>query len=259
MNQLKTDLGTIHYYSRTAKDNYPTIVFLPSFGGDSSYYNFKNIIDKIHPDYGILAIDTIGYGLSGQQFMKRTPENIVRNVVDVLEHERPELLLLFGHSMGCVYTMLAIEKIVQPIQKVYLMEPSHTGVAEKVMKETEGKVEQFKKVQEARKEHQLTPEMFEHVVNPLNAKRDKEENLTIIMQAYGNPAISSEAECTQLTIDKMREFELKPFDETIVLLVSKGRKEEYKQSNYANKSTIISMKGNHFLHWSNEEAILNLF
>lgn len=258
MEKLYTDLGSINYYYRQAKPEFPTIIFFPSAGGDSAFYNFKNIIDKLDDGYGILAIDTIGYGLSTDTFMERTVDNVLQNYSDILHHEKPKNIILFGHSLGSIYALLLEKNFDINIEKIILLEPPHTGIAEELVEETQAQIKQFEEINKLKEKNKITYKSFISVINPNNSAEEKELNAKMMYDTFGNQSLISESENFPALMTQMEIIEHSQTSVELHVIVTDARKEEYENSNYNDMGTLYSINGEHFLHWTNEEVILEL-
>lgn len=258
MEKLNTELGTIHYFYKQAATDYPTIIFFPSSGGDSTFYNFKNIIERLENNYGILAIDTIGTGLSSDSFMERSSDNILENYVDVINYEKPEKIILFAHSIGCIYALLLENHYDFPILKIFLLEPPHTGISEELLEETEAEIKQFDFINPLKKQNKISYKNFMDTINPKNSYNDKRINAKLLFNVFGNKSLISESKNFPSLLEKMATLENYKCPVELHILVSNERHAEYKNSKYNNKGTLHFIDGNHFLHWSNEDKVLNL-
>lgn len=255
---MNSRLGKIYYFHRPAKEGHSTILFLPSFGGDHTYLNFKNIIDKLDSNYGILAIDTIGYGRSHSDDMHRNIDHILENYEDIIDHLNVNQLVLFGHSMGGIYSLLLARRINHLLQSLVLIEPPHSGIQEAFIDETNAHLEQFRQIAELKENGQINYESFLNAVNPLNSEADQKENAQLLFNVFGEKSIISEAENNAEILEAMHKIESLHSDESmpIVILCSKERESEYKESNLSSFGKVLSLNGNHFLHWSNEKEVL---
>ncbi|MGY3765571.1 alpha/beta hydrolase [Vagococcus vulneris] len=257
MSVYKTELGSIHYFYKKAKENQKTIVFLPSFGGDSTYFNFKNIIDKLNHQYGYLAIDTIGYGESIEQDMNRNISNIIQNYLDIINYLKLKNIVLFGHSMGAIYSLFLSQKKLD-IKSIFLIEPPHIDIKDAVLNEDENFIEQVKNIKTMIVKGDVIPTDFLESTNPNNTLEERTLNSQILFNGFGNESILSESKNTVETIDESAKILSDSLLANITLLCTDAREEEYNNSQFKNVKDIFALKGSHYLHWSNEKEVLKI-
>jgi len=257
MNVQKTELGSIHYFYKDAEKNQKNIVFLPSFGGDSTYFNFKNIINKMNPEYGYLAIDTIGYGESIEQDMDRNVSNIIQNYLDIVHLLNLENIVLFGHSMGAIYSLFLSQKNLD-IKSIFLIEPPHVGIKEVIINENENFIEQANNIKAMIKKGDVVPNDFLDSTNPNNTLEERQLNCQILFNGFGNESILSEAKNTFGIINESSKILSDNLLSNITLLCTNAKKEEYNTSQFKNVKDIFTLEGSHYLHWSNEKEVLKI-
>jgi pimeloyl-ACP methyl ester carboxylesterase len=257
MSCYKTDLGTIHYFYKKAELEQKNIVFLPSFGGDSAYYNFKNIIDKLDKKYGILAIDTIGYGESIEQDMDRNSTNITQNYLDVINYLKLDNIVLFGHSMGAVYCLF-LAKENSKVDSIILIEPPHIGIKEEILFENESFMEQSTNIKALISEGEVISTDFLDSTNPQNSQLERELNSRILFNGFGNESILSEARNMITTIENSSKVISERLLSYTTLICTSDREGEYKETKFSDSKRIHSIVGTHYLHWSNEKEVLKI-
>ncbi len=257
MNEYKSELGTINYFYKKAKEGQKNIIFLPSFGGDSTYLNFKNLIDKVDDKYGILAVDTIGYGKSIDQNMNRNVSNIIKNYSDIIEYLNVDNIIIIGHSMGAIYSLFLAEINID-IKQIILIEPPHIGIKNELVAENNNFIEQVKNIKELINSGDVVPSDFLDSTNPKNSKEHRDLNSQILFDGFGNKSILSEAENTIDIINESSEIISDNLLSNIILICTDTRKDEYKNSQFKNSKEVHSIKGTHYLHWSNEKELLNI-
>ncbi len=80
-----------------------TIVLLPGQGTPSPVLDFKLLIDELTPDYKVVAIEPLGYGLSDRTEKERTTENIVSEIHEAVQQLGFDRYILMGHSIAGLY------------------------------------------------------------------------------------------------------------------------------------------------------------
>lgn len=251
-----SELGGVHYFYKKAKPEQETLVFLVAFGGDSTYFNFKNIIDKLESQYGILAIDSIGYGKSTTQQMERTTENVIKNYVDIIDYLHIQNLIFVGHSLGAVYSLALAEKI-DPT-RILLIEPPHIGIMSVLQTENQAFKEQVSMLTPMMASGEVVASDFIETTNPCNDEKLRVENSHLFYKNFGNPSILTEIEHMEDTVSLTSHVSEKILAKTI-LLCTLARKTEYEQSVFKSAREIHYLDGTHYLHWSNPKEVLAIF
>lgn len=256
VEKLITDLGRVHYIHHRATIGSPTLVFFTSFGGDASYYNFKNLIDKLPQHTGWLAVDSLGYGFSYQETMERSAANIVRNYQDLIDHLQLESLILIGHSMGAVYAQLLAEKNLERVQRLVFIEPTHLGILSDIKAGEEALREEMASVRQARQMNKdLTLEFLE-AVNPHLPKSLKLDNARLYSQAYASDSLVTELDKGEETL-KLASRPSQALLNKLILLARPERKADYQRSIYSSASQVFYFGDHHFLHWFHADDLLN--
>lgn len=257
MSRLSTSLGEINYTYRKTVNNQPIIVFISGFGGDSTFFNFKSVIDKLPEKYGYLAIDTIGTGESISNIMTRSAKNILKNILAVINYEHiSNEITVVAHSLGGSYAMMLAETYPQKFTKLLLIEPSYSDIKEAILAEGD----QFKTpevIAAAKNAGELKVTDFLKVVNPNNNETEKQKNAEIFFNAYGNSMIYEENNFIENLLDELQKTEenLSTSQVKISIITSENRKDEYNNSKFSSYSKIFSIGDNHYLHWTHPEFI----
>jgi pimeloyl-ACP methyl ester carboxylesterase len=258
LSKLSTSLGEINYTYRKSIDSQPTIVFIPGFGGDSTYFNFKTIIDKLPDEYGFLAIDTIGTGESISTTMERSAKNILKNIMDVIYYEQVDnQITVVGHSLGGSYAMLLANDYPTKINSLLLIEPCYSEIKEAVLSEGVD-FQSPESVESTKITGNLKIADFLQVVNPNNNETEKQKNAEIFFNAYGNPMIYQENNLIESLLDDLKNVEenLSNSQMNISIITSKNRHDEYIHSKFDLYTKIYSIGDNHYLHWTHPEFIV---
>lgn len=253
MTEYVSKLGPIYYFYEKAKLGQPTLLFLPAFGGDSTYFNFKHIIDRLKHQYGILAMDSIGYGKSGTKSMDRTLKNVVSNYLEIFDHLHLDKVIIVGHSMGAIYSLALAEKI-DPAY-ILLIEPPHIGILDSIQVENQNFLKQIDMLLPLMKKGDVTPFDFIESTNPHNDKKIRLENAKLLFSNFANTSLLTEIDHTNETISITSALSNDILVKTIVLC-TKARQLEYEQSVFKNVKEIHAIEGTHYLHWSNPKEVL---
>ncbi len=87
-----------------------TIVLLPGYMTAAPVIDFKPLTDELSKDYRVVVIEPFGYGLSDDTKKKRSVENIISEIHDVLSDLNITDYTLMGHSIFGVYSLDYIKK-----------------------------------------------------------------------------------------------------------------------------------------------------
>ncbi|MBW4440003.1 MAG: alpha/beta hydrolase [Plectolyngbya sp. WJT66-NPBG17] len=117
----QTSLGTIAYYTQNQASDETPIVFLHSFGGGSSAYEWS----KVYPVFdSAIAADLIGWGDSSHPARDYRPEDYVMTIAEFLKKISDQPVTLVAASLtGAFAIRLAVQ---QPelVRSLFLICPS---------------------------------------------------------------------------------------------------------------------------------------
>ncbi|OFI46898.1 hypothetical protein BG262_03665 [Floricoccus penangensis] len=254
---LDTKYGKTYYFYKPSNKNEKTLIFIPGFSGDSAYNSFRNIIDKLPDSIGILVVDTVGTGHSYKEYMNRTPGNVVGNIIEVITYLKPINPMFVGHSYGGAYALQLVDKVSDLTNELFLIEPTYSQITFKLLDKTYQFLKQYKDFSEEKAKGSINAEDFIDSVNPLVTEEIIKENAELLFNVYANESIIAECLATEEMVKQMEIAERNLDNFHIVLLCSKEREEEYKNSIFAPSCKILSAAGNHSLHWTNEKFVLD--
>lgn len=117
----QTSLGTIAYYTQAEGSDETPIVFLHSFGGGSSAYEWS----KVYPFFeSTIAADLMGWGDSSHPARDYRPEDYVMTIVEFLEKISDQPVTLVAASLtGAFAIRLAVQKP-ELVRSLFLICPS---------------------------------------------------------------------------------------------------------------------------------------
>lgn len=101
--------GNVMCYKISGKGE-KTIVLLPGYTTASPIIDFKNLVDQLEKHYRVIVIEPFGYGLSDDSKKRRSVENMITEIHDVLEKNDVANYLLLAHSISGVYSLAYIKK-----------------------------------------------------------------------------------------------------------------------------------------------------
>lgn len=259
MKIFDTGHGKIHYYFKEAANNYPTVLFFQGATAANCYLGFKNIITALPQNYGILAIDQLGYGKSDVTKSDRTLNHIMDETKAIVDCENLKKVILFAHSLGGLYALGYVKKYVEQVVAVIGVEPV-TGTADQDADAFAEAVKQEANEISQMRAHGGIPEtdLREHI-NPYLDKEEYDAQLKIFRETLDNSNQVNEAEHAKESVLAIKN-QLIP-DKILVLLFSRpARSSEYENSEFKNinEQTRICYCGNsHFLHWTESKRVIS--
>ncbi len=200
---LSTALGAVTYHYQAAAPGQTTVLFISGFGWNSTYYNFKHLMDQLPVGVGQLAVDTIGTGESVRTNMVRSVNNILQNLHAVLHHEQVTNVLILGHSLGGVYARLYQLRHPSEVTGLLLLEPPYSAMAPMLQTQVLGLIANYKQIAIQKRSGQLTAVKFINDVCPLNTPAEQLHNANIYFNAYGSRSVLSEAQLTSSLVAQM--------------------------------------------------------
>ncbi len=126
---IQTSLGTIAYYTPvgapwTIDDSQPTIVFLHSFGGGSSAYEWSKVYVAFADTHHIIAPDLIGWGNSAHPARDYRVEDYLTTIAELIQQVSSSPVTVVASSLtGAIAVRLAVQKP-ELFRSLYLVCPS---------------------------------------------------------------------------------------------------------------------------------------
>lgn len=126
---VETSLGTIAYYTPidepwTMTDSRQTLVFLHSFGGGSSAYEWSKVYAAFANHYQIIAPDLIGWGRSAHPSRNYQVEDYLVTIAELIQQVSPDPVTVVASSLtGAIAVRLAVQKP-ELLRSLYLVCPS---------------------------------------------------------------------------------------------------------------------------------------
>ncbi len=113
---VQTSLGAIAYYTQTSApwtvdDAKPPIVFLHSFGGGSSSYEWSKVYPAFATTHRVLAPDLIGWGRSSHPERDYRVEDYLTTIAEFLQQVAQTPAIVVASSLtGGIVIRLAVQK-----------------------------------------------------------------------------------------------------------------------------------------------------
>ena len=126
---IQTSLGTIAYYTSvgapwTIDDSQPTILFLHSFGGGSSAYEWSKVYAAFADTHRIIAPDLIGWGNSAHPTRDYRVEDYLVTIAELIQQVSSSPVTVVASSLtGAIAIRLAVQKP-ELFRSLYLVCPS---------------------------------------------------------------------------------------------------------------------------------------
>lgn len=89
----------------------------------SSCAEWWHLAEKWSKKYCVLIYDRAGYGLSSESVLERTPENIARELNELLETLNFKQVILIGHSIGGLYAYQFTKLLPTKVAYLILLDP----------------------------------------------------------------------------------------------------------------------------------------
>ena len=126
---IQTSLGAIAYYTPvsepwTVEESRPPIVFLHSFGGGSSAYEWSKVYAAFANSHHVIAPDLIGWGNSAHPMRNYRIEDYLTTIAELIQQVSSSPVAVVASSLtGAIAVRLAVQKP-ELFQSLYLVCPS---------------------------------------------------------------------------------------------------------------------------------------
>jgi pimeloyl-ACP methyl ester carboxylesterase len=239
-----------------------TIVLLPGQGTPSPVLDFKLLIDELSPDYKVVAIEPLGYGLSDRTEKERTTENIVSEIHEAVQQLGLDHYILMGHSIAGLYGATYIKNYPDEVTAFIGIDssvPNQPGMDVKLPLRT---MAFFQKSGLMRLMKKVGGDSFQSL--PYD-EETKEQMKLISNQVSSNPTMNNELEHLGSNF-KNAENLTYPSDFPLLLFVQSNNDENpdwiplhEQQAKQSSIGKIIPMEGPHYLHHTKYKEIAEAF
>ncbi|BAU10407.1 alpha/beta hydrolase fold protein [Leptolyngbya sp. NIES-3755] len=117
----QTSLGTIAYYTQTQASDGTPIVFLHSFGGGSSAYEWSKVYPVFDPS---VAVDLIGWGDSSHPARDYRPDDYVMSIEEFLKKISDQPVHLVAASLTGAFAIRLAVQHPELVRSLFLVCPS---------------------------------------------------------------------------------------------------------------------------------------
>ncbi|RLP84119.1 alpha/beta hydrolase [Mycetocola lacteus] len=241
-------------------DGPETIVMLPGLGTGAPAVDFAPVIDKLSPTYRVVAVEPLGYGLSDDTEVPRTSDNIVKEVHTALAELGVTKYALMGHSIAGIYALDYVNTYPSEVTAFVGIDssvPNQPG-SESIqgLEDLRG----LKPLGLMRVLDSLAPSMYEGI-DAYSAAQKEQMEILARHNALNDVAVS-EAGLTGQNFEAARKQSF-PTDLPVLLFVANSDNEEVpgwlelhqEQAATTSQGQVISLKGEHYLHHTQSEAI----
>lgn len=247
---FKTTQGTISYYLNSQNKG-PTIIFLPSFGGDSAYYNYKHVIEALQGTFNVLTLDMFGYGFSDNTTDPRTLENFQQELSQIVTHLKIQQIIWVVHSLAGSKALYYTSNHPEQVLAFISIEPTTFEATQLYQDEFTPYIELAPKVREMIAKGQSNDLSLKNSVNPTLSEEEKQLNIQVLEKKIFNPTLINEA---KQAIDNLELTTKISLDDSIptLLFTQKKRVGEFTESVYVTQhiaSEIVTMGDGHYIHW----------
>lgn len=233
-----------------------SIILFPGYGTASPYYDFLPLTTKLSKDFEVITVEPFGYGLSSQTKRKRSVDNIVEEMHEVIKKLDVDNYILSGHSITGLYGVNYLNRY--PDEKVAAFIGVDTSVPTQKMESINMAPLNFLK-----KSGVMRLVIDANPSKSLGMKKDDpnvEQMKMITLKNMNNPNLDEELDLLQSNFKETKEMTL-PSDLPTLLFVAvnDGRDdwlpEHQKQIKQVKNGKIIELDGEHYLHHTQSKAI----
>ncbi|RLP75325.1 alpha/beta hydrolase [Mycetocola tolaasinivorans] len=243
-------------------DGPETIVMLPGLGTGAPAIDFAPVIDRLASTHRVVAVEPLGYGLSDDTDVPRTSANIVKEVHTALGDLGITKYALMGHSIAGIYALDYINTYPSEVTAFVGIDSSVPNQPGSESIESLESVRGLKSLGLMRVLDGLAPNMYEGVDAYTDAQ--KEQMAVLARHNALNDVAVSEVGLTAENFAAARAQSF-PADFPVLLFVADSDNEEVpgwlelheEQAATTTNGEVISLKGEHYLHHTQSEAIAN--
>lgn len=254
--QLDVFDGKINVVRSGNDKNKENILLFPGYGTASPYYDFLPVTTKLEKDFNVIVVEPFGYGLSSQTNRKRSIENIVEEMHEVITQLDMDHYILGGHSITGLYGVNYLNRYKDENFTGFL--GIDTSVPTQKMESINMAPFNFLK-----KSGIMRLVIDANPSKSLGMEKDNpnvEQMKIITLKNMNNPNLDEELDLLQINFKKTKEMTL-PSDLPTLLFVAvnDGRDdwlpEHQKQIKQVKNGKIIELDGEHYLHHTQSKAI----
>lgn len=232
------------------------IILFPGYGTATPYYDFLPLTTKLSKDYEVIVVEPFGYGLSSETKRERSIENIVEEMHEVIQQLDVDNYVLGGHSITGIYGIDYMNRY--PDEPVAAFLGVDTSTPQQEM--TSINMTPFNLLKKSG--------LFRLVIdsNPsknLDVPKDDpnlEQIRMLTLKNSINNNLEQELDLLVPNFEKTKGMTF-PEDLPVILFVAvndsrEGWIEEHReQANQVKNGKTVELKGNHYLHRTQSEAI----
>ena len=246
-----------------------TIVLLPGLGTAAPALDFEPLVDELAKDFQVVVVEPFGYGWSDLTKRERTVENIVEEIRTALQTTQIKgPYILMPHSLAGIYSMYYANEYPNEVEAVIGIDPT-LPQALQYFNEAAPKMPSYFSFLAPTGIARLALLFSAESILPLAEEGTySNENLTVTkaISAWNgyNKNIVEEANAIQENVEKTKDLSF-PSQLSVMIFMKEddtvtedGKSMEtfYNQQliKVENKR-LITLKGHHYLHWTNYEEM----
>lgn len=233
-----------------------SIILFPGYGTASPYYDFLPLTTKLSKDYEVITIEPFGYGLSSETKRKRTIENIVEEMHEVIGKLNLDHYVLGGHSIAGLYGVSYLNRY--PDEKVDAFVGVDTSTPTQEMKSVNMAPFNFLKKAGIMRLYIDSNPAKNLSMDKNDPNVDQVRMLTLKNSINNN--LDEELDLLQDNFKKTEKMKLPENLPTILFVaVNDGREtwaaEHQEQIKQVKTGKVVELDGQHYLHHTQSEAI----
>lgn len=261
--------GSYMVYDVKGADNDKTIVLLPGLGSTSPVLEFKELSSALSTRYRVITIEPFGYGFSDDTVDERTVSHIASDINSLLEQIGVDQYYLMGHSIAGIYSVYLANQKPDAVLGFIGIDPSvpHQDEYDPVpvigstfLNKVAIDLEMAKNfIGINRLIYKLSP-----MKEPGLTDEENEIMTYLTLNRVGNSTLQDEMDRIDSNLSKVKNLK---FPETVPVLnfVASSNTElmpEWEQLHRdviteTEKSKVVVLQGQHYLHQDNLENIVN--
>ncbi|MGN7764122.1 alpha/beta fold hydrolase [Paenibacillus sp. 22594] len=257
----------MHVYTKGTKGN--TIVMLPGLGTAAPVLDFEPLVDELAKQNKVVVVEPFGYGWSDLTDEKRTVDNIVEELRSALQQANikgPYTLL--PHSVSGIYSMYYANKYpdeIQAIAGIDITLPQAVEYFNEPVPELPAYMSLIAPSGLARLASYIVPSYILPIADE-GTYSDQNKKLTKMITAWKayNKNVVNESRELGNNINTTKEMTFPPNLPVMIFTTERDKVDENGRSNITfyeeqlkNVRThqLITLKGHHYLHWTQYKKI----
>lgn len=254
--QLDVFDGKINVVRSGSGEGKQSIILFPGFGTASPHYDFLPLTTKLEDDFEVIIVEPFGYGLSTPTKRERTIDNIVEEMHEVIQQLDVENYVLGGHSVAGLYTVNYVNRY--PDEKVAAFLGVDTSVPTQKMEMIN--MSWFNLL---KKSGIMRLVIDANPVKGLGVTKDNpnvDQMRMVTLKNMDNPTQNAELDLLLENFEATKEMTLPEDLPTLLFVALNDSRDDWvseheKQLAQVKTGKMVQLKGDHYLHHTQSEAI----